>query len=74
MYIVPKFHFEPYEPEGKIWIGNLLQAIRYWQHGAQLYDIVPDGDRWLYVFDSKEVKSLFDLWCRRDLPQKERDN
>ena len=73
MKIQPFFKFDDYEPTGKLYIKNMLQAIRYWIHGAHLYDLIPDddGDRWTWVFDAKETSELFDRWCRRELPPKQ---
>jgi hypothetical protein len=67
MRIDSKFKFEPYEPMGKILLKNPLQAARYVANGATLYDVIADGDYWMWVFDAKEVKPLFDLWCKHEL-------
>ena len=71
MHIDPTFEFTTYQEDGKILIGNPLQAARYHQYGAIVYDIVRDGDKWFWTFDANAVKGLFDSWCRRELPPKE---
>lgn len=63
----PNFEFEPYETMGKIALKNPLQAARYCAHGANLYDIIRDGDCWMWLFDAAEVKHLFDAWCKHEL-------
>ena len=71
MKIKPYFDFIEYEPMGKIGFKNPLQAARFDAHGAKVYDIIRDKDCWIWLFDSKEIKPLFDRWCKYDLPQKE---
>jgi hypothetical protein len=69
MRIRPNSQFDEYEPFGKVYIRNPLQAARYEAHGAKLYDLMRDGDCWLWVFDSREIreKGLFDAWCKHEL-------
>lgn len=63
----PNFEFTAYETMGKIALKNPLQAARYHANGGKLYDIIRDGDCWMWLFDATEVKPLFDSWCRHEL-------
>lgn len=67
MKMKPLCQFDEYEPVGKIYIKNPLQAARYRNHGAKLYDLIVDKDCWMWVFDMAETRELFDLWCKREL-------
>lgn len=67
MTIKPLYQFVEYNTDGKVKIRNPVQALKYINHGARLYDHYSVGDCFEWVFDKDAVAPLFDLWCKREL-------
>lgn len=58
---------EIYESDEMVYIVNTLQAGKYIKHDAMLHDCFWSRDSLVFVFSRSETKTLYDLWCKREL-------
>lgn len=45
-----------------VYFGNLLQSMRYMQHGANPVDIIVSKDKLIFVFRKEDHVRLRDAW------------
>lgn len=60
------FHTE-YELEDTVRIVNTKQAGLYIKHSVPLIDLFWSKDSLVFVFNRKESKEAYELWCRHEL-------
>lgn len=50
-----------------VYFGNLLQSMRYMQHGANPVDIIVSKDKLIFVFRKEDHVRLRDKWKNHEL-------
>lgn len=57
-----------------VYFGNLLQSMRYMQHGAIPVDILVSKDKLIFVFRKEDHVKLRDKWKKHELDPIVEDN
>lgn len=68
--IKSKITGKTYSETQVVYFGNLLQSMRYMQHGADPVDIIVSKDKLIFVFKKEDHLRLRDAWKNHELDPK----
>lgn len=63
-----------YEPCEMIYILGVKQGGLYIANGCTLYDLLWSKGKLVYVFNKKESKQYYDMFCKYELPDIDSEN
>lgn len=65
--ITSKVTGKQYNENQVVYFGNLLQSMKYMQHGATPVDILVSKDKLIFVFTREDHSKLREAWKRHEL-------